>query len=226
MIKQYAIIMNNMNIMNREKACKLLHININSINEPNIRKQFKILCLKYHPDKGGDSILFIELKEAHDFLLNDLKNKNEFDLLDHFDTDTLYYYAFLLENYILSPIMNHLKKFDYYELYPTLEQLFQKSLYRLDDIYVPLWHHELTLSHYKIKIIPILPDYIDIDIDNNIHVYLTITHKNYPITFLLGGISFLIYPDKTIFERGGIPSIDEKNMYNISELSTVYFHLN
>jgi hypothetical protein len=219
--------------MNREKACKILHIYLtDSINETVVRKQFKMLCLKYHPDKGGDSTIFIELKEAHDFLLNDLhankfnKSNSAFDILDHFDSDDLYYYAFLLENYILSPIISHLKKFDYYELYPTLEQLFQKSLYCLDDIYVPLWHHELTLSHYKIKIIPVLPDYIDVDIDNNIHVYLTIKHTNYPITFLLGGVSFLIYQDRTIFEGRGIPSIDEKNIYNISFLSTVYFHLN
>ena len=215
--------------MNREKACKILHIHSN-IDETIVRKQFKILCLKYHPDKGGDSAVFIELKEAHDFLLNDLhENKNkisDYDILDHFDSDALYYYAFLLENYILSPIISHLKKFDYYELYPTLEQLFQKSLYRLDDIYVPLWHHELTLAQYKIKIIPVLPNYIDIDIDNNIHVYLTIKHTNYPITFLLGGVSFLIYPDKTIFEGRGIPCIDEKNIYNISVLSSVFFHLN
>jgi hypothetical protein len=96
----------------------------------------------------------------------------------------------------------------------------------LNDIYVPLWHHELTINHYKIKIIPELPDYVDIDIYNNIHVYLTVQTKNDEFEFELGGVSFLINDAQTIFIGKGIPIIQEKNnIYDISKLSDVIFHI-
>jgi hypothetical protein len=121
-------------------------------------------------------------------------------------------------------VINHLKKFEYYELHPTLEQLFNKSLYVLNDIYVPLWHHELTIEQYKITIIPDLPDYVEIDVNNNIHVYLTI-QSIHEITFVLAGVSFLINREQNIFAGQGIPIIQEKNIYNISKLSDVIFHI-
>lgn len=37
-----------------------------------LRKQYKKLSLKYHPDKNGDSSKFIKLKEAYDILMSDL----------------------------------------------------------------------------------------------------------------------------------------------------------
>ena len=96
----------------------------------------------------------------------------------------------------------------------------------LNDVYIPLWHHELTIDYYKIKIIPDIPDYIDIDIHNNIHVYLTIQESSQSKTFILGGISFLITGKETeIFKEYGIPIIQEK-IYDISHLSDVIFHIN
>ena len=38
-------------------------------NKDQIKKQYYKLCLKYHPDKGGDNDKFIELKDAYDKLL-------------------------------------------------------------------------------------------------------------------------------------------------------------
>ena len=175
--------------MNREKACLLLDLP-STFDESLLRKKYKIACLKYHPDKNNNnSYLFLEIKDAYEYLYNDLKeltSKNvENDILNHFDSDTLKYYVSILNffkqniDYVINPVINNLKKFEYYELYPTLEQLFNKSLYILNDIYIPLWHHDLTIDHYKIKIVPDIPDYIDIDIDNNVHVYLTIHNSNY-----------------------------------------------
>ena len=215
--------------MNREKACILLDIPLNlSLNETVLRKKYKLACLKYHPDKGGNPELFLHVKEAFEYLKND--QKPDPGILNHFDTETLHYYVsvmdFLKKNidYMIYPVINHLKKFEYYELHPTLDQLFNKSLYILNDIYVPLWHHELTIKNYKITIIPDLPDYVDIDMNNNIHVYLTIQSIR-EITFVLGGVSFLINKKENIFAGQGIPIIQEKNIYNISELSDVIFHI-
>ena len=220
--------------MNREKACKILDIT-NDYDETLLRKKYKIACLKYHPDKNKDCHHndFIKVKDAYDYLLNDLKEniKSKFDILNHFDTDTLHYYVSILDllkkniDFIINPVVDHLNKFEYYELHPTLEQLFNKSLYLLDELYIPLWHHDITIQNYHIKIIPDIPDYIDIDIDNNIHVYLTLKNKDDECLFNLCGISFLInYNRNKIFKECGIPIIQEK-IYDISILSDVIFHI-
>lgn len=224
--------------MNKESACLLLDIPLLSLNETLLRKKYKLACLKYHPDKGNhNSELFLQVKEAYDFLQDDLKNEkhekdnetHNYDIFNQFDSDTLKYYVSILyffkENidHVINPVINHLKQFEYYELHPTLEQLFNKSLYILNDIYIPLWHHELTIHHYKIKIIPDLPDYIDIDMNNNVHVYLTTSSRSF--TFVLAGISFLISHSEhnEIFIGKGIPIIQEK-IYDI-KLSDVIFHI-
>ena len=214
--------------MNREKACILLDIPISlSLNESILRRKYKLACLKYHPDKGGNSELFLQVKEAFDYLKE--SNEVEYDILNHFDNDTLHYYVSILNFFkenidsLINPLIDHLKKFEYYELHPTLDQLFNKSLYVLNEIYVPLWHHELTIKNYKIKIIPEMPDYIDIDIHNNIHVYITLKEAK-SFTFDIGGISFLINQNETIFTGRGIPIIQEK-IYDISKLSDVIFHI-
>ena len=63
------------------------------------------------------------------------------------------------------------------------------------------------------------------DIYNNIHVYLTVQSK-IEFEFELGGVSFLINRAQTIFIGKGIPIIQEKNnIYDISKLSDVIFHI-
>jgi len=214
--------------MNFETACILLELPLH-FDEALLRKKYKLACLKYHPDKGNqDSILFIQVKEAYDFL-NNVKEKEidfEENVFNQFDSDTLKYYVSILNFFkenidcVINPVIKHLKKFEYYELHPTLEQLFNKSLYMLNDLYIPLWHHELTIDRYKIKIIPELPDYIDIDSNNNVHVYLK--SRSNTFTFVLAGISFSINGPE-IFIGKGIPIIQEK-IYDI-KLSDVIFHI-
>jgi hypothetical protein len=222
--------------MNIEDACLLLDIKW-PCEESFIRKKYKLACLKYHPDKNqtSESHLFLQVKDAYDFLIKEKEHEklNKFEnenILNHFDSDTLKYYVSILNffkeniDYVINPVVDHLKKFEYYELHPTLDQLFNKSLYMLNDIYIPLWHHELTIDHYKIKIIPDLYDYIDIDVNNNIHVYLTVQLPK-TFTFVLGGISFLINGiGDQLFIGHGIPIIQEK-IYDISYLSDVIFHI-
>lgn len=214
--------------MNREKACILLDLPIH-FNQTLLRKKYKLACLKYHPDKGGNPELFLQVKEAFEYLNNMPDNDIPVnDVLNNFDNDTLHYYVSILNffkeniDYVINPVIDHLKKFEYYELHPTLDQLFNKSLYVLNEIYVPLWHHELTIKNYKIKIIPDLPDYVDIDVNNNIHIYITLKEPK-SFSFEIGGISFLINENE-IFIGRGIPIIQEK-IYDISKLSDVIFHI-
>ena len=39
------------------------------VTEDDLKKAYHKMCLKYHPDKGGDAEKFIEIKNAYDELL-------------------------------------------------------------------------------------------------------------------------------------------------------------
>ena len=50
----------------------------NFSNEDTIKSSYKTLMLKHHPDKGGDSSLFQQIKEAYD-ILKDIESKKDYD---------------------------------------------------------------------------------------------------------------------------------------------------
>ena len=58
--------------MNYQRACETLLINPKDISLEVIRKQYKLMALKYHPDKNSaddaDDV-YREIKEAHDYLI-------------------------------------------------------------------------------------------------------------------------------------------------------------
>lgn len=72
-------------------------------------------------------------------------------------------------------LLDKFKNMQIYSLNPSLKDLFQNNVYKLDidgQIYfVPLWHSELHFeSDIVVKCIPELPDNIEIDEDNNLIV--------------------------------------------------------
>jgi len=110
-------------------------------------------------------------------------------------------------------------------LNPMLEDLFNHSLYKLyieNNLYlIPLWHQELIYdisgSDLYVKSIPILPDNISIDKDNNIYIDLTykvsdIWEKE-KIDIEIGGIKLALYVENMslkkhqtiLLRRMGIP---------------------
>jgi len=130
-------------------------------------------------------------------------------------------------------------------LNPTLEDLFDNNLYKLtvdnQTYIVPLWHHELIYENNNrdiyVKCNPILPDNIEIDDINDIHVY-----KQYSIKELWGKDTFEvdIYDKKIqlevdrlklmrhqtiIMTKSGISRVNLKNIYDVSMVSTIYIHV-
>ncbi len=58
--------------MNYQRACETLLINPKDISLEVIRKQYKLMALKYHPDKNSAddaADVYREIKEAHDYLI-------------------------------------------------------------------------------------------------------------------------------------------------------------
>lgn len=87
--------------MNNEKYYKILNVKINaSLDE--IKKAYKKLALKYHPDKGGNEEKFKEVKKAYDILINN---------------DNIFNYKQPIQN------KNHI----IIELSITLEELYMKN---------------------------------------------------------------------------------------------------
>jgi hypothetical protein len=208
--------------MNTEEACQLLNISLSEINKEILKQKYRIAILKYHPDRlGGNSEEFIKVKEAYELLQKEIKEDTPLDyyiqLIKNFNYS-------LVDTFIVEPIVNYLKKVTY-ELTPSLNQLLNKSVFFIPDhnIYVPLWHTEITFKNITININPILPDNIIIDNDNNIHIIIT----EYTETFILGTISFLIQDcikNMNLLKGRGIPRINMKNIYDYSELSDIILH--
>ena len=165
--------------MNKSDAYLILNIDSTEIlTELLLKTKYRKACLKCHPDKsGGTSESFIKVKEAHNYLKNEVVVE-----------EPLQYYVQMLKNFnyslvdsfIIEPIVNYLKRTTY-DLNPTLSHLMNKSVYHLveHDIYIPLWHQEICFKNIIININPILPDNVMIDADNNIHIIITFNLLKY-----------------------------------------------
>lgn len=144
-----------------------------------LKKAYRRKCLACHPDKKGDTRAFVELKEAYDFL-----SQPKPSWLDEFDVTLLRRYLFsvhqfsvcrhpLFVKHFVEPVQKHVDQYKTYIFRPTLEHLFQASIYYLEEehLYIPLWHQEI-LFYGKIKILlePELPSSVELDDDNNIRV--------------------------------------------------------
>ena len=130
-------------------------------------------------------------------------------------------------------------------LNPTLEDLFDNNLYKLtvdnQTYIVPLWHHELIYENNNrdiyVKCNPVLPDNIEIDDINDIHVY-----KQYSIKELWCKNTFevdihvkkiqldvdklkLMRQQTIILLKSGISRVNLKNIYDVSMVSTIYIHV-
>ncbi len=224
--------------MNRKNAFNILKINVKykELNDNLLKKYYRISCLKTHPDKNGCNDAFLKVKEAYEFLKEDLlinKYETKTETNDETNEETKQEYNKEINqeyNEIYKLIIDYieiLKPIYYYfmkkiELNPTLINLFKKDMFFLKEynVYIPLWHKEIVLFD-KINIIinPSIPENVTIDEDNNIYIKI----DKFTETYTIGNISFLIplYEDKKYFK--GIPKINEKNIYDITTYSDLIF---
>jgi hypothetical protein len=136
-------------------------------------------------------------------------------------------------------LLNKFKDMQIYVLNPSINDLFQNNVYKLDIAgklyFVPLWHSEMYFdSDIIVKCNPELPANVEIDEDNN----LVITER-IPITFSLlnektrtikvGNTSFelpldqlFLRPVQTyILRKKGISKILDADIYNIDEKADI-----
>lgn len=128
-------------------------------------------------------------------------------------------------------------------LNPTIDDMLDNNVYKLQvdkqTFFVPLWHSESyfdnAVNHGEIivKCSPIIPDHIEIDENNVIHVFLaqpfTISYFDHPqILFSIGSHTFrvdeLVYKKKHTYflENQGLLPIDTNDIYNTSRKAGIY----
>lgn len=235
--------------MNREKAHDILNISENEyINDAILKKKYHRACLKYHPDKKKDnSYTFVDLTNAYNFVGKNIKDyeihvysyKDYLFLLDEDKIQNCIKFINKMNKTILYPLKKHLSDVKKYTITTDLKNVMNNEVFIIKEynIYVPLWHNEVIFYDRKLKVnIEInIPNYMSIDNDNNIYIYITVNNKT------LGDIIYLdITPNKKInfkyddtfintkkkvFKKQGIPKINNKNIYDFSLLADIIVYL-
>jgi hypothetical protein len=129
-------------------------------------------------------------------------------------------------------------------LNPNLDDMLDHSVYKLkieeETYYVPLWHSELIYNKScVVQCEPELPDNVELDEDNNVHVFLTYNlfdlwrggEKN--VEYFLGKKtcsfpldSLHVKKDQVIVKLGeGIPVANGVEIFSVERLSDVYLHI-
>jgi hypothetical protein len=243
----YEFLSNNKEKRETENYDSLLKIFINQIFDDDFQKQIIYMLLIKILKKTSTKMMNISLK----FLENiDIKIlKKIYDFLNYYSDifESIYFIEkikSIIENKEKS-LFSYKNDREYIILHPLLEDLFENNLYKLNEhnqnIIVPLWHHELIYDISGIELYvecyPILPYNINIDEENNIHVFLkyTITelwsleiieiNLGNRIFYIERNKLFMIKFQKVKMKGEGIVKINEECIYDISEKSDIIIHI-
>ncbi len=184
--------------MNYQLACDNLEIDYNKLNIETIKKQYKILALKYHPDKNKDSKShekFIQIKDSYEFLLKCF-NTNDNNISMSYNNILRSFFINILPNNVNSEIyfiifnkiisscenhaLNYLEKLDitllkhiYYELISKYKDVLHIDIKLINKIESLIKNKELDETIY------LNPNFNDL-YNNNLYK-LTKNNKTYII---------------------------------------------
>ena len=145
---------------------------------------------------------------------------------------------------MIKDIINEkLKLYNIYIINPSLESVLNSEIFKLeiDDeiVYVPLWHQEMLYEKNIIKIQPLIPNYLTIDTDNNMHIKYNNNFKNI-INLINKDINIvdvynykvpiqeLKFKKKQIytFYNQGISTINSETIFDNKNKANIYIHIN
>ena len=127
-------------------------------------------------------------------------------------------------------------------LNPNIDDLLNQSVYKLKQedgttLFVPLWHRELEYDGVFVDCLPMLPDNVGLDEDNNIHVNCLLKAADLwdkeEVEIWVGSRAYnldinrlrLVSKQVVEMEGLGIPVPNEADIFNVSRLSSVYAHV-
>jgi len=180
------------------------------------------------------------------------------DILEKLDNDTLikihdvfskyrnvFHYSEGFLKYVEQVLSNKIKNDNCIILNPFIDDLFDCNLYKITEngytYIVPLWHHELVYDNsgcdLYVRCNPILPEYISIDEENNIHYFAKYSivdiFEQETIEISVGLRTFSIFvsrlyikPLQTVVLSGrGIPRICSDDVYDVSRRGDIHIHI-
>lgn len=189
------------------------------------------------------------IKLKQDYSINIYKKLDAVSALNIYYIFKKYNDIFMIPESILEEfekiIMKNSKGKNIYIIKPTIHDLFEANIYKLEHsneiYYIPLWHEEVYFDTSNnlltVKCIPSLDKNISIDEKNNIHITTkrelsTILHsKNIEITIhkdplLIPVESLYIKRFQTIkLSNKGIPAINESDIYSNTLISHIFVHI-
>lgn len=283
--------------MTKEEALKILEITERRVTNEVIKKRYRQMALKYHPDKNKQDDAaekFHQIHEAYTFLLNEKPDFNYTTILSSFlsnifteevqeklltaiihkilklctksalffvrkiDKDVLEKILVIMDNYkdvlnisdtLLENVRNILeekrKNDKQITLHPFIDDLFECNLYKLsfneEKYIVPLWHHHLMFDiddgNLYVDCIPILPDNISIDQNNNILVGFSMPLQEIwkvdSIIIPIGKQNItisrkdlkMVHKQTFSLDKQGIPRINFDNLFDISKKGSILIEI-